>query len=70
MPLRNTRLPKLKARSRNKVPYRVSQRCSSRALFPNGGEVSIADLVNAGAVRTNQPVKVLAGTAKSQLLCR
>ena len=29
------------------------------ALFPNGGEVSIADLVNAGAVRKNQPVKVL-----------
>jgi large subunit ribosomal protein L15 len=29
------------------------------ALFPNGGEVSIEDLVAAGAVRKNQPVKIL-----------
>ena len=28
-------------------------------LFPAGGEVTVADLVAKGAVRANQPVKVL-----------
>ena len=54
------RLPKLKGfKNPNKVPYQVVSVAALGALFPNGGEVSIADLVNAGAVRKNQPVKVL-----------
>jgi large subunit ribosomal protein L15 len=28
-------------------------------LFPEGGDIGIVDLVRAGAVRKNQPVKVL-----------
>ena len=59
MPL-HMRLPKLKGfKNPNKVPYQVVSVAALGALFPNGGEVSIADLVNAGAVRKNQPVKVL-----------
>lgn len=59
MPL-HMRLPKLKGfKNPNKVPYQVVSVAALGALFPNGGEVSIADLVNAGAVRKNQPVMVL-----------
>jgi len=59
MPM-HMRLPKLKGfKNPNKVPYQVVSVAALGALFPNGGEVSIADLVNAGAVRKNQPVKVL-----------
>ena len=29
------------------------------ALFPDGGTVGVAELVAAGAVRKNQPVKIL-----------
>ena len=59
MPL-HMRVPKLKGfKNPNKVPYQVVSVAALGALFPNGGEVSIADLVNAGAVRKNQPVKVL-----------
>ena len=59
MPI-HMRLPKLKGfKNPNKVPYQVVSVAALGALFPNGGEVSIADLVNAGAVRNNQPVKVL-----------
>ncbi len=59
MPL-HMRLPKLKGfKNRNKVPYQVVSVGALGALFPNGGEVSIDDLVKAGAVRKNQPVKVL-----------
>ena len=59
MPI-HMRLPKLKGfKNPNKVPYQVVSVAALGALFPNGGEVSIADLVNAGAVRKNQPVKVL-----------
>ena len=28
-------------------------------LFPEGGDISVADLVDKGAVRANQPVKIL-----------
>ncbi len=59
MPL-HMRLPKLKGfKNPNKVPYQVVSVAALGALFPNGGEVSIADLVKAGAVRKNQPVKIL-----------
>ncbi len=59
MPL-HMRLPKLKGfKNRNKVPYQVVSVAALGALFPNGGEVSIDDLVKAGAVRKNLPVKVL-----------
>ena len=60
MPL-HMRLPKLKGfKNPNKVPYQVVSVAALGALFPNGGEVSILPTqVNAGAVRQNQPVKVL-----------
>ena len=59
MPL-HMRLPKLKGfKNPNKVPFQVVSVAALGSLFPNGGEVSIADLVNAGAVRKNQPVKIL-----------
>ncbi len=59
MPL-HMRLPKLKGfKNRNKVPYQVVSVAALGALFPNGGEVSIDDLVKAGAVRKNLPVKIL-----------
>ena len=39
-------------------------------LYPNGGEVTTTDLVSKGAVRKNQPVKVLGdGDFKVNLLC-
>lgn len=59
MPL-HMRLPKLKGfKNPNKVPFQVVSVAALGALFPNGGEVSIEDLVAAGAVRKNQPVKIL-----------
>jgi large subunit ribosomal protein L15 len=54
------RLPKLKGfRNRFKVEYQVVNLDRLAELFPNGGEVGPAELVEAGAVRKNQPVKVL-----------
>lgn len=59
MPL-HMRLPKLKGfKNPNKVAYQVVSVAALGALFPNGGEVSIDDLVKAGAVRKNLPVKIL-----------
>ena len=42
-----------------RVEYQVVNVAQLNALFPNGGDVTIADLVKAGAVRKNEPVKVL-----------
>jgi large subunit ribosomal protein L15 len=59
MPL-HMRLPKLKGfKNNNKVAFQVVSVAKLAKLFPQGGDVSIADLVAAGAVRKNQPVKIL-----------
>ncbi len=59
MPI-HMRLPKLKGfKNRNKVVFQVVNVADIQRLFPNGGQVGVADLVAAGAVRKNEPVKVL-----------
>ncbi|HHX85794.1 MAG TPA: 50S ribosomal protein L15 [Actinomycetales bacterium] len=59
MPI-HMRLPKLKGfTNRNKVVFQVVNVSDIERLFPKGGEVGKAELVAAGAVRKNQPVKVL-----------
>ena len=59
MPI-HMRLPKLKGfRNRFKVTYQVVNLERLAELFPEGGEVGPDQLVEAGAVRKNQPVKVL-----------
>ncbi len=59
MPL-HMRLPKLKGfRNRFRVEFQVVNVGDLAMLFPDGGEVGPAELVAAGAVRRNQPVKVL-----------
>jgi large subunit ribosomal protein L15 len=59
MPI-HMRLPKLKGfRNRFKVTYQVVNLERLAELFPNGGEIGPDDLVEAGAVRKNQPVKIL-----------
>jgi large subunit ribosomal protein L15 len=61
MPL-HMRLPKMKGlknRPRNKVVFQVVNLDRLAELFPNGGEIGPAELAESGAVRRNQPVKVL-----------
>jgi len=59
MPL-HMRLPKLKGfKNPNKVEFQVVNVAQLAALFPEGGSVGVDELVAAGAVRRNQPVKVL-----------
>ena len=59
MPI-HMRLPKLKGfKNRNKVVFQVVNVSDIQRLFPNGGEIGVTELVDAGAVRKNQPVKVL-----------
>ena len=59
MPL-HMRLPKLKGfKNNNKIPFQVVNLASLAALYPQGGDVTVADLVAKGAVRKNEPVKVL-----------
>ena len=59
MPL-HMRLPKLKGfKSPNKVAFQVVNVATLAALYPTGGEVSVDDLVAKGAVRKNEPVKIL-----------
>ncbi len=54
------RLPKLKGlKSPNMVTFQVVNLAQVQALFPEGGEVSKETLVAKGAVRKNQPVKLL-----------
>lgn len=59
MPL-HMRLPKLRG---FKNPFRVEYQTVNVAkigeLFPEGGDVTVADLVDKGAVRRGHPVKVL-----------
>jgi large subunit ribosomal protein L15 len=59
MPL-HMRLPKLKGfKNPNKVEFQVVNVAQLGALFPDGGSVGVDELVAAGAVRRNLPVKVL-----------
>jgi len=59
MPI-HMRLPKLKGfKNRFRVEYQVVNLDRLAELFPQGGEVGPDELVDAGAVRKDQPVKVL-----------
>ena len=59
MPL-HMRLPKLKGfKNPNRVEFQVVNVAALEKLFPEGGEVTVADLVAKGAVRKGQKVKVL-----------
>jgi large subunit ribosomal protein L15 len=59
MPM-HMRLPKLKGfKNPFKVTYQVVNVAQLSTLFPEGGTVGVDELVAAGAVRRNQPVKVL-----------
>src|SRR5690349_6321550 len=54
------RLPKLKGcKNRFRVEYQVVNVAQLEKLFPKGGSVGVDDLVQAGAVRKGEPVKVL-----------
>lgn len=59
MPI-HMRLPKLKGfKNPAKVYYQVVNVGDLSELFPSGGQVTVADLVNKGAVRDGHLVKVL-----------
>lgn len=54
------RLPQLRGfRNRFKITYQVVNLERLAELFPSGGNIGPAELVRAGAVRKNQPIKVL-----------
>ena len=54
------RLPKLRGFTNPfRVEYQVVNLATLQELFPEGGAVTVEDLVAKGAVRKNQPVKVL-----------
>lgn len=59
MPL-HMRIPKLRGfKNPNSVNYQVVNLDKLNELFPEGGSVTVADLVAKGAVRAGHPVKVL-----------
>jgi large subunit ribosomal protein L15 len=59
MPL-HMRIPKLKGfKNPFRVEYQVVNLDKLSALYPQGGEVTVADLIAKGAVRDTAPVKVL-----------
>lgn len=59
MPL-HMRTPKLRGfKNPFRTEYQVVNLSKLVELYPEGGDVTIADLVSKGAVRKNQPVKVL-----------
>jgi large subunit ribosomal protein L15 len=59
MPI-HMRLPKLKGfKNPFKVEFQVVNLDRISALFPEGGDITVADLVAKGAVRKGLPVKVL-----------
>jgi large subunit ribosomal protein L15 len=59
MPL-HMRLPKLKGfKNRFRTEYQVVNVAQLAKLFPEGGTVGVDELVQAGAVRKGEPVKVL-----------
>lgn len=54
------RLPKLRGfKSPFKKEYQIVNVAALAELFPQGGEITVADLVAKGAVRDGYPVKVL-----------
>lgn len=54
------RLPKLRGfKNRFKTTYQVVNLDTIGKLFPQGGAITVADLVERGAVRKGHPVKVL-----------
>ena len=54
------RLPKLRGfKNPFRVEYQVVNVATIEKLFPEGGQVTVADLVAKGAVRKNELVKVL-----------
>ena len=68
MPL-HMRLPKLKGfKNKFRVEYQVVNLDKLSGLFPDGGEITPADLVANGAVRDNAPVKILGGGEASVAL--
>jgi large subunit ribosomal protein L15 len=59
MPI-HMRLPKLKGfKNRFRVEYQVVNVAMLERLFPQGGTIGVTELVEAGAVRKGEPVKVL-----------
>jgi large subunit ribosomal protein L15 len=59
MPI-HMRLPKLKGfRNRFRVEFQIVNLDRLAELWPEGGEIGVVELVEAGAVRKGQPVKVL-----------
>ena len=59
MPI-HMRLPKLKGfKNRFRTEYQVVNVAQLEKLFPQGGTVGVDELVQAGAVRKGEPVKVL-----------
>jgi len=59
MPL-HMRLPKLKGfKNRFRTEFQVVNVAQLEKLFPQGGTVGVDELVEAGAVRKGEPVKVL-----------
>ena len=59
MPI-HMRLPKLKGfKNRFKVTFQVVNLERLAELFPNGGPVGPVELVESGAVRKGQPIKIL-----------
>lgn len=59
MPL-HMRLPKLRGfKNPFRVEYQVVNLDKLEQLFPEGGDVTVEDLVSKGAVREGEPVKVL-----------
>ena len=54
------RLPKLRGfKNPARVEYQAVNVSTINELFPKGGDISVADLISAGAVRDSLPVKVL-----------
>ena len=54
------RLPKLRGfKNPARVEYQAVNVATINALFPKGGDVTVADLIAKGAVRDSLPVKVL-----------
>lgn len=59
MPM-HMRLPKLRGfKNPFRVEYQVVNVAAIEKLFPKGGTITVADLVEKGAVRKGEPVKVL-----------
>ena len=59
MPL-HMRLPKLKGfKNRNRIEFQVVNLARLAELFPKGGTIGVDELVEAGAVRKGELVKVL-----------